>query len=151
MDTTLINKFVKDNFEEISGLLYTSTKDNIIEHFLDLIQIKDEVMGAVSQNIDFTTFFSITTDLDIDLSIINFYGNSNDSGFLCFYLPSIVKNQSNILSVLDFIRETQPAFDINQLRLEISRDLKHKINSVFKNSNIELISTEDIFYLKFPN
>lgn len=149
MDTVLINKYVKDNFEEISTLLYTSTNDEIIKGFLDLLEIKNEIMDGVSQNVDFTTFLSSTTDLDIELTVINYYGNSQDSGFLCFYLPTIIKNQSNILSVLDFIKQTQPAFDLHQLRIEIIKDLRNKLDSNFKNSKIELVSTDDILHLKF--
>ncbi|HMG13897.1 MAG TPA: hypothetical protein VK590_00550 [Saprospiraceae bacterium] len=150
MNINQIRKFSFENFNKISNLIFFSDDDDKILELVSLIEVERELIDNIKPEIDFLTFFALNNLDDIDLILLGYFGNKVDSGFLCFYLPNIVFNQSNIFPILVALHNKQTQFDINAIREEMIKDINGKL-SLIDNIQFKSIKQSQIFYFKYLN
>lgn len=96
-----VEKYVEKNFSKMNNNVYVTYDDSIILSLAKKIEIDSELLSAKKQNEDFFTFQLYKGIYDLSGVYIFYFGKSQDSGFLCFYVPNLVANKTNIQSFLD--------------------------------------------------
>lgn len=108
-------QYVNDMFTKVNEQLFISYEDEKILHLATYLNIKEELVSAKKADNDFFTYVIFKEVYDISGVFIFHFGNSKDSGFICFYAPNLVSNKTNILAFLDTIFIQNKSFNREQI------------------------------------
>jgi hypothetical protein len=149
---TKVSAFVKEKFLKINESMLISQEDATILKIAKMLDFEEELVSAQKNNNDFFTFFTIQENKDIDLLIFSYIGKIDDSGFICFYIPDLLRKKINISLALNAILAKQPLFDKKTIIDTIILDVLTKMNkAVTYPTECRVVRTKDEVYFELFN
>ncbi|MBB4037647.1 hypothetical protein GGR21_003568 [Dysgonomonas hofstadii] len=143
--------YINSNFTKVNNQLYVSYEDKVVLKLSHILEIEPALLSAQKDNIDFFTFFTQKEEIDIDITFFFYFGANRDNGFLCFHCPSLIKNKTNILAVLDSIFSQNTHFNRDAIVKAIILDILTNMSSSLSAYKCRVVKSPSEIYFEFSN